>query len=187
MTQLGYIGLAVIAIAAAIGTYERTALIGMAVVASGIWLRSKRKVLFGTVGACALAIAVSMSAGAWSDRISTVKDFNSEGSALGRILVWKWTLGYVAEHPLGGGFNVFMIDRMVFPPAEASDEPRVVVGKAFHSIYFEVLGEQGFVGLVIFLAIIGLTLAAARVARRPGTSRKCCGRASSPTHCRCRW
>ena len=158
LVRLAYLALAVIAIAAAIGTYERTALIGMAVVAIGLWLRSRRKILFGTIGACALALAVSFSAGAWSDRISTVKDFNSEGSALGRILVWKWTLGYVAQHPLGGGFNVYMIDRVEFPPVEPGAAPLVVVGKAFHSVYFELLGEQGVPGLALFLTLVGVTM-----------------------------
>ncbi len=169
LVQLGYLALAVLAVAAAVGTYERTALIGMAVVAIGLWLRSKRKLLFGAAGLCALAIAVTFSAGAWSDRISTVKDFNSESSALGRILVWKWTLGYVAQHPLGGGFNVYMVDRIEFPPAEPGAAPTVVIGKAFHSVYFELLGEQGVPGLVIFLTLVCVTMlrlqSVARMAR----------------------
>ena len=170
LVQFGYLGLAAIAVAAAIGTYERTALIGMAVVAVGLWLRSRRKLLFGAVGACALAVAVAFSGGAWSDRISTVKDFNSESSALGRILVWKWTLGYVAEHPLGGGFNVYMIDRVEFPPDEAGGAPKVVFRKAFHSVYFELLGEQGIPGLVLFFVLVGVTMvrlqSVTRMARR---------------------
>ena len=158
VTQLGYSGLITLALAAAIGTYERTALIGMVVVGIGIWIRSRRKVLYGVIGVLAVMGVASATSDAWNQRISTIKHFDTEGSALGRILVWEWTLGYVAEHPLGGGFNSYKVDRVVFPPADPNDDPIIKTGIAFHSIYFEVLGEQGYVGLGIFFAIIGLAL-----------------------------
>ncbi len=52
---------------------------------------------------------------------------------------------------LGGGFNVF------YDPAyRAAYLPEGVQGRAAHSIYFEVLGEHGYVGLILFL-LIGMT------------------------------
>ncbi len=168
ITNVLYITLAVTAVAAAVGTYERTALIGMAVVGIGIWVRSRRKLLFGVLGAAAISCVVLFTSTAWNERISTVGSYNTEGSALGRILVWKWTLKYVSTHPLGGGFNVYMIDTIEFPGG-ADGNPIVVKGKAFHSIYFEVLGEQGWVGLALFGSLILTSLlqlrAVARIAR----------------------
>ena len=168
-TDLLYLALAVAAVAAAIGTYERTALIGLVVVGAGLWLSSRRKLLFGAIGLMA-ALAISLlTSSAWNQRISTVGDYDTEGSALGRILVWRWTLNYVASHPFGGGFNAYIIDRIQFPP-DADGHVLVVHGKAFHSIYFEVLGEQGWVGLALFALIVGFALwelrAVARLARR---------------------
>ncbi len=52
------------------------------------------------------------------------------------------TLNYVSEHPLGGGFQSFLIDRIEFP-ATNGETPLVIYGKAFHNSYIEVLGEQG--------------------------------------------
>lgn len=165
-TNLLYIGLAVAAVAAAIGTYERTALVGMVVVGVGIWLRAKRKILYAAVGVLAILAVTTFTSQAWNERISTVNDYNSEGSALGRILVWEWTLGYVAAHPLGGGFNVYEIDRIQLPPGPDGNS-LIINGKAFHSIYFEVLGEQGWIGLGIFAALIVLSLSQLQtVARR---------------------
>jgi putative inorganic carbon (HCO3(-)) transporter len=156
-TRIGYYGLATLAIAAAVGTYERTALVGMGVGGAGLWLKSKRKVLFGIVGAAAVLVTVNNASTAWSNRISTVQDYDTESSALGRILVWRWTMGYVSQHPLGGGFDVYRIDTVEFPNKTGTGAPLVVHGKAFHSVYFEVLGEQGFPGLAIFLTLIGTT------------------------------
>lgn len=162
-----YTGLAVAALAAAVGTYARTALVGMAVVAVGMWLRTRRKFVFGLMIFVAAAGVMLFTSDAWNKRISTIEDYQQEDSALGRILVWKWTLGYVADHPLGGGFETFRIDRIEFPATGTNPEPLVVIGKAFHSVYFEMLGEQGWVGLGIFGTLIaGALLVQHRVARR---------------------
>ncbi len=165
ITSLLYLGLVVAAVAAAVGTYERTALVGMGVAGIGLWIFARRKILYGTVGLAAVLCAYLFTSGAWNDRISTVKDFNSEGSALGRILVWQWTLDYVSTHPLGGGFNVYLIDRIELPGGP-DGAPVVVNGKAFHSIYFEVLGEQGWVGLGLFGLLIATSLLELRTVAR---------------------
>ena len=157
MRDLGYLGLIVIAVFAAIGTYARTALVGFVVVGVFLWLQSRRKILF-TICAAAVAIgALVMTADSWSERIDTSADYDTEGSALGRILVWKWTLGYVAEHPLGGSFDSFLVDRIEFPVANGQ-APLVVYGKAFHNMFFEVLGEHGYPGLAMYLTLVLLSL-----------------------------
>jgi O-antigen ligase len=123
------------------------------VVAVFLWLQSRQKILF-TICVVVLATgAMAMTADSWNERIDTTEDYNTEGSALGRILVWKWTLGYVSEHPLGGGFDAFLVDRIEFP-AENGQTPLVIYGKAFHNMFIEVLGEQGFPGLAMFLTLL---------------------------------
>jgi O-antigen ligase len=80
---------------------------------------------------------------------------------MGRIKVWEWTLGFVREHPLGGGFDAFLHNRIVgvSPDGEVIRLPEGQIGgKAFHSIYFEVLGEQGMFGFVIYFLMVGLAL-----------------------------
>jgi probable O-glycosylation ligase (exosortase A-associated) len=155
--KLGYNGLVSLALAAAIGTYERTALVGMAIVGGGVWLRARRKILYGALGVLTILAVASRTSAAWDARISTIRHYQTETSALGRILVWEWTIGYANEHPLGGGFNSYKVDSVTFPPETPDGDPVVVKGIAFHSIYFEVLGEQGYVGLAIFFSIIGLS------------------------------
>jgi probable O-glycosylation ligase (exosortase A-associated) len=154
-TQIGYSALAFLAIPAAIGTYARTALVGFGVVGVFMFMQSRRKVLYVAVCA-ALVIGFALkTSDTWSERIETTANYDEENSALGRILVWQWTLGYVADHPLGGGFNSYMINSIVMP---SNGSFVVVHGKAFHNMYFEVLGEQGFPGLIMFLSVQGLSL-----------------------------
>lgn len=157
VTKLIYFGISFAAFASAIGTYERTALIGLAVVSVGMWIRSKKKIFSLIIGIFIIFGLLYFSSSTWQARMSTTSDYNKEASALGRILVWKWTLDFVSQHPEGGGFDTYRIDTIVFPGTPEHPEAEVVHGKAFHSTYFEVLGEQGVFGFFIFASMILLT------------------------------
>ena len=154
LLTLGYWGVAGLAVITAIGTYERSALLGLIVLGGYMWVRTKHKFGFGLVLAIVAAITIYASSSAWNERISTINTYEKDSSALVRILVWKWTLGFVATHPFGGGFQTYLINR-VDVPAEGTAPAHTEHGRAFHSIYFEVLGEHGYPGLLIFLTIAG--------------------------------
>ncbi len=63
-----------------------------------------------------------------------------------------------ADHPLtGGGFRVVDDSALYFRYIPYAD-----VVHNFHSIYFEVLGEHGYVGLVLFLSLIIAAFATAQ-------------------------
>ncbi|MFN3619471.1 MAG: putative O-glycosylation ligase, exosortase A system-associated, partial [Sphingorhabdus sp.] len=76
-----------------------------------------------------------------------------------------WTWEYVKENPFGGGFDVYRQNRLRYDIADtsgnagtrSSEVPAIkeIVdqGRAFHSSYFEMLGEQGFPGLIAWLFI----------------------------------
>jgi O-antigen ligase len=89
--------------------------------------------------------------------MGTINTAGSDASAMGRVAAWLWTLDYVKEHPLGGGFNVYFINSFSLPMSDGSILE--VKGKAFHSIYFEVLGELGYPGLVMFLSMLFWSIA----------------------------
>jgi probable O-glycosylation ligase (exosortase A-associated) len=155
----GYFGLAFACFVAAIGTYERDALVGIVVVAGALWLRSRRKLMWAAIaGVAFVALGGYMveSNSTWVQRMMTIGDAH-EGSSYGRILVWEWTLDFVREHPFGGGFYAYVIDTITIPGTGANPEPVVIHGKAFHSIYFELLGEQGWPGLGLFFAMVTAT------------------------------
>jgi probable O-glycosylation ligase (exosortase A-associated) len=153
LRDIGYYLLVAILVLAAVSTFARTAVVGFVVLAGYYWMTSRRKVVFTTLLVVGLVCAAPFLAGSWEDRISTVTDYAQENSALGRILAWKWTLGYVAEHPFGGSFYVFMINHIEFP-AENGEPPVIRYGIAFHNMYFEVLGETGYPGLLLYVSLL---------------------------------
>jgi probable O-glycosylation ligase (exosortase A-associated) len=153
----GYWVAAALAIVTAVGTFERSALIGMLVLGTYMWMRSKHKLSFGIAAMLMAGVVAYTTSSAWTERISTIGTFRTENSAYVRILVWQWTLDYTAAHPLGGGFMAYLIDHVDVPGTV--DSPGFTeFGRAFHSIYFEVLGEQGYPGLMMFLLLAGSTL-----------------------------
>nr|WP_294509878.1 putative O-glycosylation ligase, exosortase A system-associated [uncultured Rhodopila sp.] len=155
-----YLGLAVLSGLTSLGTFERTGLVGLVVLGILMFLKSRRKVLTLFVGlVAALAVAYTTS-DAWTSRISTISDFQTENSALARLLVWRWTVQFATEHPLGGGFDAYHLDHVEFENGEMK------FGVAFHSIYFEVLGEHGWIGLALFVSLAILSLIALQKAAK---------------------
>jgi putative inorganic carbon (HCO3(-)) transporter len=156
LLPLAYWAIAGLAVFTAIGTYERSALVGLVVLGIYMWVRTKHKIGFGLVLAVVTCAMIYTSSSALDARMSTINNYQGDGSAMVRILVWKWTLGFVATHPFGGGFDAYVINH-VDVPGGGADPGHTEFGRAFHSSYFEILGEHGYPGLLIFLLLVGST------------------------------
>ena len=98
---------AVLTAFAALGTQSRGALLGMGAMTVFLWLKSRSKILTGILIALFVAIALPMLPESWYARMSTIKNYEQDDSALGRINAW-WMAFNLASHRLtGGGFESF--------------------------------------------------------------------------------
>ncbi len=144
--------LAVLSSLTVFGTFARTGLVVLLLYISyNTFFLSKTKFRNFFVLIFALITASNFVSDSWIERMSTINSYQKDSSAMGRVACWAWTREYVSEHPLGGGFNVYKINEGVY-------EGIYIHGKAFHNIYFEVLGEHGYPGLIIFLLILLTTI-----------------------------
>jgi probable O-glycosylation ligase (exosortase A-associated) len=78
--------------------------------------------------------------------MSTITEYQQDASAMGRFNAWSMAWNLALDRVTGGGFYVFtqeLFDRYSMFPDDGV--------RAAHSIYFQVLGEHGFVGLGLFL------------------------------------
>ncbi len=93
----------------------------------------------------------------WHTRMGTIAAEEVDASVQGRLHAWGYAIDLALERPiLGGGFRA----------VEGYVNPNSGVSRSAHSIYFEVLGEHGFVGLAIYLALgIGAFLAGSWILR----------------------
>lgn len=159
-------------LACVVGTQARTGFVALLVYVTIKIMTSANKarnlILLSLVAITAYSFVLSDD---WKDRMGTINSASSESSAAGRMLVWQWTFDFAKSHPVGGGFNAFMANAGLWQ--SYSDVPIEGGGKAkaFHSIYFEVMGEHGFFGLFIFLSIILLAwLSNRQVIKRTASS-----------------
>ena len=145
-----------------VGTSTRTGLLCI-VVLGVLLLRTVRYrfVFMGAAGLLALA-AIPFLPAEYTERMGTIQNYQSDESASTRVQVWEWTLDYVKDHPLGGGFDAFRGNSFTFETVRRVEVGGVVSyerqevtdeARAYHSAYFEVLGEQGWPGLFLWLAI----------------------------------
>jgi putative inorganic carbon (hco3(-)) transporter len=130
-----------------LGTYSRGALLALSSMALVLWIKGKNKVLYGIALVTMALVALPFMPEQWWSRMETIKTYEEDASALGRINAWWNAWNLASDKPFGGGFMIYTPE--VF--ARYSPEPERV--HAAHSIYFQVLGEHGFIGLFLFLAI----------------------------------
>jgi putative inorganic carbon (hco3(-)) transporter len=87
----------------------------------------------------------------WFSRMESIRNYEEDGSAMGRIEAWIMAWNLALDRPIvGGGFNAFMPS--VFAVYAPEFNPR-----AAHSIWFQMLGEHGFVGLGLYVLVLALT------------------------------
>ena len=133
--------------ASALGSQSRGALLAISAMALFMWWKGNAKVQIGLVLLLAgLALVVFMP-DSWTNRMQTIDDYQVDESALGRISAWWMAWNMVQEHPLGVGFNA------VRPELFAMYSPYPTMVFAAHSIYFQVLGHHGYLGIVLFLGV----------------------------------
>jgi probable O-glycosylation ligase (exosortase A-associated) len=130
------LGCTVIAI---VGTHSRGALVGVAIMGVMFLAKSRQRLVpLLTAAAFALLIPMIMPQ-SWFDRMHTIETYESDKSAQGRFFAWRNASRLANTQVFGGGFESIA----------------AVGGTDAHSIYFEMLGEHGYIGLGIFL-LLGL-------------------------------
>ena len=131
-------------------------------------LRARRKfaAAFGIAVVCLLIVPV-LSDAYWT-RMSTIStatedEETANDTSAGRIHFWRVAVAMADAHPLTGiGHSAYtvMYDLYDFSEGEYG------LGRAVHSSWFSVLAEYGYLGLLVFLMIIGYALLSCRRARR---------------------
>jgi probable O-glycosylation ligase (exosortase A-associated) len=170
------VGLVVTAI---IGTFSRGGLIGLVALVLFMLAQSRRKGV-GLLAVTVVAVIVVLVAPeSWYHRMDTISDASQDSSFMGRVVAWKISTMIALARPLfGGGFHAVQhafawsyyghdMQLLSFIPTPEPD----VFPHAAHSIYFETLGDLGFIGLILFLGLIVTIYRNASVTRRLATGR----------------
>ncbi|MDO8264620.1 MAG: putative O-glycosylation ligase, exosortase A system-associated [Gallionella sp.] len=163
----GCLAAMVLCTASAVGSYSRGALLALLAMAGFLWLKSRNKAMTAIFILATLPAIVAMMPESWTGRMNTIENFSIDSSALGRINAWWMAWNLASDRfPIGGGFNIYTSDLF----ARYAPDPMDV--HAAHSIYFQMLGEHGFIGLFLFLSVFGLAWLSGRWVIKNTRSRK---------------
>lgn len=144
------IGAAISVPLSVIGTQSRGGFVALAAVLFMFLMKSKHKVTILVIAIPLGVAAINFMPDSWTNRMQSTEEATDDDSFMGRVSMWKFSSNVTKDHPIeGGGFNVFYLRHlgpMYMPSGWRQRAP--------HSIYFEVLGEHGYVGLLLFLTML---------------------------------
>ncbi|MFL6675152.1 MAG: putative O-glycosylation ligase, exosortase A system-associated [Massilia sp.] len=148
--RYGLMALALLTLTAAAGSYSRGALLAGSAMLFFLWLKSQNKARTGVALLLIVPLLYLVMPEQWFSRMNTIDDYHSDGSAMGRINSWSFATNLALDNLMGGGYLTFT------PRMFQRYAPDPLGVHAPHSIYFQVLGEHGFIGLALFLTFLFL-------------------------------
>lgn len=170
IVRWGFLAALPLIVLAVVATHSRGALVGMLAVALWIILKSQKKILgVVLVSLCALMV-IQLAPQKWSQRMETMQTADQDASLMGRVAAWKVSSAIALANPiLGGGFRAVQSHPVW---NQFKDSPGFLgfvetptlnrSGVAAHSIWFEIVGDQGILGLVLFVVLIANTFVTRR-------------------------
>ena len=162
LARFGFISTLVLMLLAVIATQSRGALIGLMTLAIIFILGTKKKFVGLLVLCVSLIFITQVVSDKWTSRMQTIQSADEDASFMGRVKAWQVSSAIALENPVfGGGFRVVQSHEVwnKFKNAPGLlgfiDIPDLnKSGVAAHSIWFEVMADQGFLGLLFFILLI---------------------------------
>lgn len=149
--RLGLAATALFCVVSVVGSFSRGAFLAVAAIALFLVLRSRQRIRLAIVIFVSVLAVVLYAPEQWNERIQSIAEYEQDRASLGRLQLWEFAWNLALARPvLGGGINAFDD-----PGTFAKYAPVGAIPRAYHSIYFQMLGDHGFVGLGIFLMMWG--------------------------------
>jgi putative inorganic carbon (HCO3(-)) transporter len=143
----GLTGIMILCGISVIGSFSRGALLAIGAMIVFFCWKTKRRVQVMFILALAVPAVLAVMPQEWYSRMDTIQTYEQDTSALMRLNAWGAAINIANDRPLvGGGFemaNGWIYQRYAPDPRWPPQVP--------HSVYFQALGEHGYVGLGFFL------------------------------------
>ena len=133
--------------AAAIGSHSRGGFLAIIAMTAMLWWRSERKAGIGMVILLCAFVALPLMPEQWWERMYSIQNYDQDASSIGRLNGWHVAWEVAKHHFFGGGMSY---QHQLFFDLYGLYNRDVI---AAHSIYFQVLGNHGFIGLFVYMAL----------------------------------
>ena len=150
-------GLTVVSI---IFTYSRGALLGLAAVLPLMYFKSKRKFLLVFLIIPIALVGKDLLPGKLTRHAETIETYEQDTSAMQRIQSWTVAWNLAKDYPLTGAgfeFEYSPNTERWFSYGNPEYNKYLRDSSAAHSIYFQVLGQHGYIALALFLMLLIFT------------------------------
>lgn len=138
-------GVILLCAAAALGSHSRGGLLAIVAMSAVFWWRSQKKLQVGILIILASLVLLPMMPDEWWSRMESIGDYEQDESAQGRLYAWRVAWEVAIHHVFGAGMS--FQHPIIFSLYGSGGNI------AAHSIYFQVLGNHGFGGLVLFIGL----------------------------------
>ena len=136
-------------LAGIVSTQSRQAIVALIFCFPWYFVYFKRKSLF--VMSCLLLVLLGsfIIPQSFFARMDTIQEYGEDSSAMGRIEQWKGAYHMFLDHPFFGvgGKNYYVL------ASRYVENPRVT-----HNTFFQILSEEGAVGIILFISMMGITI-----------------------------
>jgi putative inorganic carbon (hco3(-)) transporter len=136
-----------LSVVAVVSTQSRGALLAVLAMGLVLWTRTKYKIRTMAVSLVLGASLLSFMPASWESRMQTIGSYQEDTSAMQRLNSWETAVNIANDRLTGAGFAIATAE--IF----AKYAPNRNWVFTAHSIYFQVLGEQGYIGLLLFLSL----------------------------------
>ncbi|NVK54895.1 MAG: putative O-glycosylation ligase, exosortase A system-associated [Alteromonadaceae bacterium] len=162
--KLGILGLIFFSVLFVLGSDSRGGFLGLLVLSGYFFLKSNKKIPIAILALVVIAVGLQIVDDAWFERMETIKSANEDGSFIGRVISWKLAIILAVQNPVfGGGFDAasygptwnHLVSNFQMVSFIPTPEPQTI--HVAHSIYFQVLGDLGFVGFFFYLTLLFFT------------------------------
>jgi probable O-glycosylation ligase (exosortase A-associated) len=145
-------------------TYSRGAFLGISVVMAYLFfsVQVRTKIAMICLVLVGVPVVLTILPDTWFSRMGTFQSIDEDVSAMSRVDAWHTAYNLALDHPLtGGGFQI-IDDSEIYPRYSPSGSD----AQGVHSIYFEVIGENGFITFAVFVALMVSSILSMRGLRR---------------------
>lgn len=147
LIRIGLIVAMLLIAVSVLGSYSRGALLAIVAASTFLWWKSRNRLMVGIALLPLLPVLFLAMPQGWHERMESIGDYQEDASATGRLNAWQYAINVANDRFLGAGFDSWS------PETFARWAPDPTDVHAAHSIYFSVLADHGWVGLILFVSI----------------------------------
>jgi putative inorganic carbon (HCO3(-)) transporter len=131
-----------------VGSQSRGAMLAVGAVGVFFWWKTKRKVLTAIAFVIFGFFVLLLMPQSWQDRIAGIGNYQADSSSTSRLDAWQYSLNVANDRITGGGLGSWTLENY------AKYDVWVEQSFAAHSIYFSMLNDAGWPGLILFLTML---------------------------------